>query len=179
MTNKIFHINSDHSTNLFDLMQNDALGVIALHSFTLGYNLIAKNKQLESKFPKLEYLFFVLPIVYNHSAMLSFLNSNELYTALMKEPAILLGLQERACKMSQQTFDGLNLAFSKKILTINKDSNTIVLLKPFSSKKLILSMASYNTFDSVKQIQDSAYKLGSIFAKKHDKNIQHDLNIRF
>ncbi len=165
--------------NLFELMQNDALGVIALHSFTLGYHTIAKNRKNEVTFPRLEYLFFVLPIVYNYSAMLSFLNSNELYTALMKEHSILLGLQQRAVKMSEQTFDGLNLAFSKKILSINKENGTIILLRPYTAKKLTLAMSSNTSFDSVKQIQDSAYKLGCIFAKKHDNNIQNDLNIRF
>lgn len=165
--------------NLFELMQNDALSVIALHSFTLGYHTIAKNRKSESTFPRLEYLFFVLPIVYNYSAMLSFLNSNELYTALMKEHSILLGLQERAEKMSVQTFDGLNLAFSKKILSINKENGSIILLRPYTGKKLVLAMSSNISYDSVKQIQDSAYKLGCIFAKKHDNNIQNDLNIRF
>lgn len=165
--------------NLFELMQNDALSVIALHSFTLGYHTIAKNRKSEMTFPRLEYLFFVLPIVYNYSAMLSFLNSNELYTALMKEHSILLGLQERAEKMSVQTFDGLNLAFSKKILSINKENGSIILLRPYTAKKLVLAMSSNISYDSVKQIQDSAYKLGCIFAKKHDNNIQNDLNIRF
>jgi len=160
-------------------MQNDALAVIALHSFTLGYHNIAKNKKNKVAFPLLEYLFFVLPIVYNYSAMLSFLNSNELYTALMKEHTILLGLQERAEKMTEQTFDGLNLAFSKKILSINKENGTIILLRPYTVRKLKLTLSSNNSFDSVKQLQDSAYKLGSIFAKKHDNNIQNDLNIRF
>ncbi len=165
--------------NLFELMQNDALGVIALHSFTLGYHTIAKNRKNDVTFPKLEYLFFVLPIVYNYSAMLSFLNSNELYTALMKEHSILLGLQDRAYKMTKQTFNGLNVAFSKKVLSINKQNGTIILLRPHTVKKLALTMSSNISCDSVKQIQDSAYKLGSIFAKKHDKNIQNDLNIRF
>ena len=165
--------------NLFELMQNDALSVIALHSFTLGYHTIAKNRKSEIAFPRLEYLFFVLPIVYNYSAMLSFLNSNELYTALMKEHSILLGLQERAEKMSGQTFNGLNLAFGKKILSINKENGSIILLRPYTARKLVLAMSSNTSFDSVKQIQDSAYKLGCIFAKKHDNNIQNDLNIRF
>lgn len=169
----------DSGRNLFELMQNDALSIIALHSFTLGYHTVAKNRKSEVTFPRLDYLFFVLPIVYNYSAMLSFLNSNELYTALMKEHSILLGLQERALKMSVQTFDGLNVAFGKKILSINKENGTITLLKPYTSKKLVLAMSSNNSFDSVKQIQDSAFKLGSIFAKKHDSNIQNDLNIRF
>jgi len=170
---------AEETYNLFELMQNDALGVIAVHSFTLGYYNIARNKEGELKFPKLEYLFFVLPIVYNYSSMLSFLNSNELYTALIKEHSIILGLQERAYKMSKQTFNALNIAFSKKILSIDKDNGTIMLLKPYTSKKLILSISSNNSFDSVKQIQDSAYKLGSVFAKKHEKNIQTSLNIRF
>lgn len=165
--------------NLFELMQNDALAVIALHSYTLGYHIIAKNRKNEIVFPKFEYLFFVLPIVYNYSAMLSFLNSNELYTALMKEHSILLGLQERAYKMTEQTYDGLNLAFSKKILNIDKVNGTIILQKPYTTKKLVLAMSTNTSYDSVKQIQDSAYKLGSIFAKKHDRNIQNDLNIRF
>lgn len=164
---------------LFELMQNDALSAIALQSFTLGYHTIARNRENESAFPKLGYLFYVLPIVYNYSSMIGFLNSTELYTALIKEPSILLGLQERANKMSAQTFDGLNLAFSKRILSINKEDNTIILLRPFTSKKLTLTIAANNTFDSVKKVQDSAYRLGGIFAKRHDKNIQHDLNIRF
>lgn len=169
----------NNADNLFTLMQNDMLSAIALQSFTLGYHTISRNKEMETNFPKIEYMFYVLPIVYNYCSMLSFLNSTELYTALTKEPSIILGLQERANKMVFQTFDGLNMAFSKKILNINKIDNTIILLKPFSSKKLTLTMAAHNTFDSVKKIQDSAYRLGSVFAKRHDKNIQHDLNIRF
>jgi ABC-3C biological conflict system middle component len=166
-------------SDLFDLMQNEPLSVIALQSFTLGYYTISRNRSAEVLYPRLEYMFYVLPIVYNHSSMLSFLNSNEMYTALLKEPEIVLGLQNRANKMIYQTFDALNLAFSKKILSIDKTDNTISLLRPFTSKKLLLSMTAYQSYDSVKKIQDSAFKLGCIFAKRHDKNIQLDLNIRF
>lgn len=169
----------DHQNNLFDLMQNEALSVIALQSFTLGYHTIARNRSDEVIYPRLAYMFYVLPIIYNYASMLSFLNSNEMYTALLKEPEIVLGLQDRANKMIYQTFDALNLAFSKKILSIDKTNNTILLLRPFTSKKLSLSMTAYKSYDSVKQIQDSAFKLGSVFAKRHDKNIQLDLNIRF
>lgn len=165
--------------DLFDLMQNETLGTIALQSFTLGYYTISRNRSTEVFFPRLEYMFYVLPIVYNYASMISFLNSNEMYTALLKEPEIILGLQDRANKMVFQTFDALNLAFSKRILSIDKENNTIVLLRPFTSKKLILSMNAYQSYDSVKKIQDSAFKLGSVFAKRHEKNIQLDLNIRF
>nr|WP_315422396.1 three component ABC system middle component [uncultured Pedobacter sp.] len=165
--------------NIFELMQNDIIGAIALHSFTLGYHNVAKHKDLEFPFPKLEYIFFVLPIVYNYSSLITFLNSNEVYTALYKEPSIRLGLQERALKMTGQTFNALNIAFSKKILDINTKNFTVSLLKPYTSKKLTLSLAAYKSFDNVKKMQDCACKLGNIFAKRHEKNIQQDLNILF
>ncbi|WP_448634248.1 three component ABC system middle component [Pedobacter panaciterrae] len=165
--------------DLFEIMQNDVLGAIALHAFTLGFHNVAKNKGSNLLFPKLEYMFFVLPIVYNYSSLLTFLNSNEVYTALYKEPSIRLGLQERANKMTHQTFSGLNMAFSKMILSINETDGSILLLKPFTSKKLTLTLSANNTYNSVKKIQDCAFKLGNIFAKRHEKNIQQDLNIVF
>lgn len=176
---KLDILNKGNQHDLFELLQNEVLGAIAMHSFTLGFHNIARNKHMSSKFPELRIMFFVLPIVYNMSTMLSFLNSTELYTAIMKEHSIILGLQERANKMAQQTFNALNLAFSKNILDFNNEDNTVVLLKPFTSKKLPLPVSSLITFDNVKKIQDSSYRLGSIFAKKHEKNIQNDLNIQF
>ena len=176
---KVMNYAKEKIGTLFGLLQNEALSVIAIHSFVLGYNNIARNKEGVIAYPRLQYLFYVLPIVYNMANMNSFLNSTELYTAIMKEPNVILGLQERANKMSVQTFDAINIGFSKKIFDIDKNDFTIFLLRPFTSKKLPLSMSSFKTFDSVKKIQDSAYRLGSIFAKRHDKNIQNDLNIRF
>ncbi|WP_346238685.1 three component ABC system middle component [Niabella insulamsoli] len=166
-------------TNLFELLQNDALGVIALHSFTLGYHNVAKRKEHKLDFPKLEYMFFVLPIVYNYSSLAIFLSSNEVYTALHKEPTIRLGLQERAAKMAGQTFDAMNVAFSKRILGYQKENATITLLRPFSSNKLILPLSSNSPANSVKKIQTCSYKVGNIFAKRNEKNIQQELNIVF
>lgn len=165
--------------NLFDLMQNTALSTIALHSFTLGYYNLAKNRDGAISFPRLEFMFFVLPIVYNYNSMEIIKSSNELYTALLKDTSITLGLQERANKMSKQTFNGLNLAFSKNILTYNNSNKTIELLKGFQTKKIILPLSMNNSDNSVKKIQDSAFKLGSIFAKRNPQNLQFELNIRF
>ncbi len=162
---------------LFALMQNDALGAIAFHSFTLGYNQVAKHKGDKDNFPKLSYMFFVLPIVYNYASMTTFLSSHAIYTALNKDPAIKLGLHSRSLKMSQQTFNGLNVAFSKNILGYNKNDSTIILLRPYTSKKLVLTMGDFKGSTSVKKIQDCSYKLGNIFAKFNEKNIQLDLNI--
>lgn len=165
-------------SNLFGLIQNSAIGAIALQSFTLGYYGVAKNKEKENPFPKIDYLFYVLPIVYNQSSMNTFRSSNQLYTALLANKAIPLGLQERANKMSQQTFDALNLAFSKQILNYNKEFHTIGLSKGYNNKKLILPMGMSYAENSVKKIQDSAFKLGSLFAKRNKKNIQVELNIK-
>lgn len=177
--NSLKKITTKESQNLFDLMQNDALNAIAFHSFTRGFHTVAKNRNSPEQFPKLNYMFYVLPIIYNHLSMMTFLNSQELYTALVKEPSIILGLQERANKMSSKTFDGLNLAFSKKVLSIDKSNNTIILLRPFAGRNLQLDISMNNNSNSVKRIQSSAHRLGAIFAKRNDRNIQMDLNIRF
>jgi hypothetical protein len=102
-----------------------------------------------------------------------------LYTAIVKDTSVTLGLQDRANKMAEQTFDSLNLAFSKNILVWEKDDNTISLGQKFKARRMTLLMEMNNTHHTVKQIQDSAHRLGNIFAKKNEKNIQIELNIRF
>lgn len=165
------------NNNLFDLLQNTAVGAIALHGFTLGYHNVAKHKDGMLRFPKLGYCFYVLPIVYNQDAMDTFKSSNELYTVILKNNSIMLGLQERAIKMSQQTFDSLSLSFSKKILSINKLHGTIEIERGFQVKKLPLPLKMNDENNSVKKIQDCAFKLGSIFAKRNENNIRFELNI--
>lgn len=164
--------------NLFDIIQNTAIGTIALHSFTLGFYNVAKNKDSINAYPKLQYFFYVLPIVFNKDSMETFKSSNELYSALLKDTSVILGFQDRANKMSVKTFDSLNLAFSKKILTINKVDCTICLMKGFQTKKIPLFLSMNTSDNTVKKIQDCAYKLGGIFAKRSEKSIQFELNIR-
>lgn len=165
--------------NLYKVFQNVAVSTIALQSFILGYHEIAKNKPELHDFPTLSQLFFVLPIVYNRNAMIVFGNSIDLYNAIIKDTSITLGLQERANKMAVQTFDGLNLGFSKQILKWDNLSGTISLGHGFMAKKMSLLLGMNTTTNSIKRIQDCAYRLGSIFAKKNNKNIQLELNIRF
>lgn len=166
-------------SNIFDLLQNDVVGAIALHGFAYGFNNVAKNKsELDKKFPYLNYFFYVLPIVYNEEAMSTFKSSNELYTVLIKNNSIVLELQGRANKMAANTFKGLNMAFGKKILILNKDEKTIELGHGFQSKKLPLPLSMSSPSNTVKRIQDCAYKLGAIFAKRDAANIQLELNIR-
>lgn len=165
--------------NLFRILQNVAIGSIALHSFTLGYYKLAVNRKEIDVYPRFEFMFYVLPIIFNKSAMQTFRSSNHLYTALFENKSIVLDLQERANKMAEQTFDSLNLSFSKKILGYNKNDGTIEIQKGFKTNKLPLTSSMQSNDHSIKMIQDSAYKLGSIFAKKDEKALQIDLNIRF
>ncbi|WP_179318817.1 three component ABC system middle component [Winogradskyella helgolandensis] len=164
--------------DLYDIMQNTALSALACHSFVLGYYKVAKNKNDKKNYPSLDYLFFILPIVYHKDTRVVFKSSNELYNVILKNKEIILGLQTRANKMSPQTFNALNLAFSKKVLSYNKESKAIELARGFMSTKIKIP-SSLGHENIVKNIQDSAFKLGSIFAKNSEKNLQLELNIRF
>lgn len=163
--------------NLFDLLQNTVLGTMALHAFTLGYYKVSKNKRPDDPFPPLSYFFYVLPIVYNKKAMETIKGSNDLYSAILKDSSIVLELQERANKMSGKTFESLGLAFSKNILELNADKKYIEIGKNFRLNKLPTILDKEASDNSVKKIQDCAFKLGSIFAKRDIRNIQIELNI--
>lgn len=165
--------------NLYNVFQNVAISTIALQSFIHGYHEIAKNKSEIADHPTLGQLFYVLPIVYNKNAMTVFGTSIDLYTAIIKDTTITLGLQDRANKMASQTFDGLNLGFSKQILKWNSSFGTVELGHGFMARRMTLLLGMNTTMNSVKQIQDCAHRLGNIFAKKNSKNIQLELNIRF
>lgn len=160
--------------NLFEILQNPAVGLIAIHSFILGYNNVAKNHETDSPYPPLSYLFYILPIVYDSKAVESM--RFELYTTLSSNPLLTLGLQDRANKMSGQTFDSLNLGFSKKILTLNKEDYTVEISEK-TQKDLLSQMKLDNQV--LKDIRTASKKLGNIFAKKDPKMLQLNLNIRF
>lgn len=164
----------NRNINLFDILQNPAIGTIAIHSFILGYHNVAVNKNDISNFPPLSCIFYVLPIIYNPHAIGSV--KMELYTTLIDNKSITLGLQERANKMSGQTFDSLNLGFSKKIFRLNKENYTIELEPDFLKK-----ISPLQKVDSpfLHDVRKASTRLGNIFAKKEDKVLQLTLNIRF
>ena len=117
--------------DLFDVLQNTTVGVIAIQSFVLGYNAVSKGKKSEVIDPHIYHLFYVLPIVLERSSVETFKSSMELYTAISKDKNLTLGLQNTANKMTGQTFDSLNLGFSKGIFTLDKVSMRIGLTDEF------------------------------------------------
>lgn len=160
--------------NLFDILQNSTLGLIALHSFVLGYNNVAKQKKNRLNFPKIDYLFFVLPIVYDFKSLKSI--KYKLDTSILDNKELTLGLQNKAQKMSGQTLDSLNMGFSKGILLINKENYTIEFTNGYE-KEMSSTMKFSN--ETIKELQIVSKRLGNIFAKKDEKKIQIELNIRF
>lgn len=160
--------------NLFSILQNSTLGVIAIHSFILGYNNVAKHKEDKSDYPKIDYLFFVLPIVYDYKSLKSI--KYKLDTSIIENKELTLGLQNKAEKMSKQTFDSLNMGLSKLIFKINKNDYTVELTDDCKKEITILMKFSNET---IKDIQTISKRLGNIFAKRDEKKIQIELNIRF
>ena len=164
--------------NLFEVFQNPSIGVIAIHSFILGFKAVTERRDdVECKAPLLNYLFYVLPIVYSKSSLTSFKSSRELYTAIARDKAISLGLQERANKMSEQTFDSINLGFSKNIFRYNSEYTSIDLMDEYSKKSILTSMNISNIY--LRDVRKASFQLGNVFAKKDKKMLQLMLDIRF
>lgn len=164
--------------NLFNLLQNVGVSCTALHSFVLGYNRIAIHKEsskIYSQYPKIEYLFYVLPIVYNKEARNVFKSSNSIYKVMEKSSIINLDLHNRAIKMLNQSYDGLNLAFNKEVLSLNFELMTIELGDKYTAIDLPINRMSQD----IRDIQMSARHIGSIFAKTEERILQSSLNIRF
>jgi hypothetical protein len=160
--------------NLFDILQNPTIGVIAIHSFIIGYNNVAKHKEGKNDFPSLNQLFYILPIIYDINAMKSV--KNELYTTLTENKTLTLELEERARKMSGQTFESLNLGFSKLIFKLKSENFTVEVNEEYN--KALLDMMKIRV-QSLRDIQIYSKRLGNIFAKKDEKRLQIDLKIRF
>ena len=160
--------------NLFDILQNSTLGVIAIHSFILGYHNVAKHKEEKFNYPKIDYLFFILPIVYDYKSLKSI--KYKLDTSIDENKELTLGLQNKAEKMSRQTLDSLNMGFNKLIFKLNKENYTIELTD--DCNKEITSLMKFSN-ETIKDIQSISKRLGNIFAKRDEKKIQIELNIRF
>lgn len=164
----------NRNINLFDVLQNSTLGAIAIHSFILGYNNVAKHKEEKCNYPKIDYLFYVLPIIYDYKSLKSI--KYKLDTSIYENKELTLGLQNKAEKMSKQTLDSLNMGFSKLIFKLNKENYTVELTD--DCNKDITSLMKLSN-ETIKDIQIISKRLGNIFAKRDEKKIQIELNIRF
>ncbi|RYM34762.1 hypothetical protein ERX46_05150 [Brumimicrobium glaciale] len=163
--------------DLFDILQNTTIGVIAIQSFILGYNAVTKDSKSKTISPHINHLFYVLPIVFENSSVETFISSRELYTAISKDKTLTLGLQELANKMSTQTFDSLNLGFNKGIFTLDKKSMRIGITEKYQNKSILNKMKIPDQYFG--DIRKASFRLGNIFGRKDEKMLQLTLNIRF
>ncbi|RGU35944.1 hypothetical protein DWW78_10065 [Alistipes indistinctus] len=159
--------------DLFDILQNPALGALAIWGFVQGYQEKIQEQKLigKSPIPLLEYVFFVLPVVYNQEMRQLVKRSYKFSTLIEKNENIILDLQERAEKMRLQTLECLNLAFSKKILALDIPNHAI---KLFTTNGIPRNWRG----QYIDEIIISATRLGKFFAQNTEKTIQTTLNIR-
>lgn len=159
--------------DLFDILQNPPLGVLAIWGFVQGYQEKAQeqNPLGKSSEPLIEYLFFVLPIIYNHDMRQTLKGSYKLSTLIDKNENVILDLQERAEKMRAQTIECLNLAFSKKILALDIPNHTV---KLFTTNNIPRNWRGRY----INEIINCSNRLGKFFALNTEKTIQTTLNIR-
>ncbi|MDU6040662.1 MAG: three component ABC system middle component [Clostridium butyricum] len=154
----------------YEIVQNSALGALAIWEFTKEYH----NNANKTKGPLLLLSLLVLPIVFNKNAVDSLHNrhkSGGLLKALSEESTIFLGLQERMEQMCNQTFESINIAFSAGLLTINNETAELLSMRTSGSKK-------YNN-DQVKDILITSKKLGYWLSELSLMQICKLLKVRF
>jgi len=154
----------------FDLIQNVAISSLALHSFTLGYYSVAnKRNDKRGNYPSVKYFFYILPLIYHEDSLDNFYQNNNLHRVFAHYPEISAQLQHRANKMSIQTFDALNLAFSTKLLKFNEDHQII--------QQLRLTDIAELWPQDIKKIVVGSRKLGFFFAKTSEQTLRLRFNI--
>ncbi|MEJ0029518.1 MAG: three component ABC system middle component [Bacteroidota bacterium] len=153
-----------------DIIQNIAVGALALHKFTSTY--FSEKQNLNG--PALALALPVLPIVFHESSLASISTKRfegGFFNALNGYRELPAGLQQRMQDMANQTFKSLNLAYQSKILTYSKELNEIL---PIESK---VPISQYNS--DIKEILHGAERLGYWFAKLPLEQICINLKITF
>ncbi|WMX58966.1 three component ABC system middle component [Peribacillus sp. R9-11] len=153
-----------------DIVQNSALGSLALWSFVLHYYKATGNKQG----PLLPITMIVLPLAFNKqvSTMISRKNlEGGFYSAISEDRALYLGLQKRMESMSEQTFNAINIGFSVGLLKY--DENTSQLLPSRRTPP-------YQIIDEeIKTILSTSKRLGYWFATINISQLAAILKVRF
>jgi hypothetical protein len=113
--------------NEFLIIQNNALGSLALHAFCKTYY----NAKDKTEGPSLSLLMPVLPLVFNKRSCdalsaIKKVTRQRFFSILSEHREIPVGLQHRMELMADQTFEALNVAFKKKLLHFNPENSQIV-----------------------------------------------------
>ncbi len=153
----------------YSIVQNYALGALALWNFSYEFYKNSENKQG----PTLPLLMLVLPMVLHKETVLSIYTRQKeggFYRAITENKIIQVGLQQRMEAMSEKTLRSLNLAFASDILGYNKSNTQII------PKQKPPSASMYN--DETNKIIRASQRLGYWFAELSLEQICLYLKIR-
>ena len=157
--------------NEVDIVQNRTVGAHSLYEFVVWFEKNSKTKQG----PILQFLMPVLPIVMNDriKKMICKRNFSEgsLINVLSEDKTVFNTLQENMMRMSDQTFQSLDLAFSAKLLTIDQSHNCIASLPS--------NIPSQKLNKDYLEILGASKRLGYWFAKFTPEQISNYFNITF
>ncbi len=114
----------------FQIIQNEALGAIAIQAFAKEYAKQSDN----GVGPVLPLIMPVLPIVFNERACeilgkVRRITNSRFLNTLSDYRDLPAGLQERMVDMADQTFRSLNFAFAMNIITYDQESCRIMAVK--------------------------------------------------
>lgn len=154
------------------IVQNHALGALALHYFTKSY--YETNEKTGPVFPL---SMIILPIIFNEKCYQSIGDVKRvtgrvsMLNVLADHRDIPVGLQRRMIEMKEQTYKSLNLAFAKGLLKYHKAE------KRLSPGAYLRIPGSLNN-DNQKILQASKI-IGKWFAYNTIEQICISLNITF
>lgn len=154
----------------YEIIQNSALGAVAIWEFTKEYYQNADK----TKGPIILLSLLVLPIVFNKQAVENLRRRHKkggLLKALSENATIFIGLQERMEKMCDQTFESINIAFASGLLTFNEENAQLLPVR--------MSGSSMYTNDQVKDILATSKKLGYWLSELSLMQICKLLKVRF
>ncbi|MCW3791090.1 DUF6521 family protein [Paenibacillus sp. LS1] len=156
--------------NEYDVVQNVALGSIALWIFSVEYY----KRTEEKKGINLPILMLVLPLVLNESFTNSVYARNMkggLFNSLNADSALFIGLQERMQDMSELSLKSLNLCFSSKLLYYHHMTHEIIPVR--------MGYTIINKYDSFKRITATSKRLGYWLATLEFDELCQLMKVRF
>lgn len=154
----------------FEIVQNNALGGLALWSFTNGFYLENGNRNG----PILPLTMLVLPMVFHEKTVNVMYNRKHvggLYRSIEDDRTIVAGLQERMELMIDQTFKSLNMAFASGLLDYIKDNSEIIPIR--RSDPIGINV------EETKRLISVSKKIGRWFSEMSIDEICVSLKVRF
>ena len=153
------------------IVQNELLAAEAIwHAVMEGFEIRQRTVGVP-----LPLAFLILPLVFHRRTALALSTKTQpgaLYKALVQEPEITVGLQERMQAMSDRTLRSLAVAFDTELLALDIEGSHNL----FPVRKT--PPVSHVT-DDVKTIMNAAKRVGQALGEMTASQVLTHLNVRF